>query len=218
MDHYRVCPDCRVHVKAHEDQCPFCGARRLSRTPTERGVPVRLSRAQWLAFGSTLAVTGCSSAVVSSIERSSSSSASSTASSDVVSTTSTPIVTGTSFTSASPTTTYATASTTPASCGVPTGQFLCDPSNNQGTGDAGVACDRQGEFCSLWPGTQGCIAKADAGTFPAACLTCPTCDCINAHTSCRCVALDDAGAIGISCGGCYGSPPARLERYAERVG
>src|SRR5579872_3682892 len=183
MNHYQVCTECRVHVKAHEAQCPFCGAARLARTPTERGLPVRLSRAQWLAFGSTLAVTGCSSAIVSSIERSSSSSTSSTASSNGGSMTSTPVngtssatgsgatpsgtsssatLTGTS--SVSPTTTSTTASTTPLSCAIPTGQFLCDPSNNQGTGDAGVACDRQAEFCSLppSPGTRGCIAKADA--------------------------------------------------------
>ena len=33
------------------------------------------------------------------------------------------------------------------------------------------------------------------------------------YTNCHCTE-DDSGTIAISCGGCYGSPPARLERIA----
>jgi hypothetical protein len=48
-----------------------------------------------------------------------------------------------------------------------------------------------------------------------ACGPCPTCDCLAPPGSpCVCTE-DDAGTVTIlSCGGCYGAPPVRLERIA----
>lgn len=150
-----------------------------------------MSRAQWLAFGSTLALTGCSASGSSSASNS-----------------------------------YATVATStwvsPASCPSPApGLFFCsdagvvyDGATNSASYGYVVACDRVTELCSLTNNPQ-CLQKADAAS--PVCLTCPTCACllVNGFAGCRCEAVDDAGGIALDCtgvGGCYGSPPARLER------
>ena len=56
---FDVCRRCARHVKSAEPSCPFCGA---SHTPNRSGRPAvrgRVSRAHWLAFGSTLALLSC---------------------------------------------------------------------------------------------------------------------------------------------------------------
>jgi hypothetical protein len=97
------------------------------------------------------------------------------------------------------------------------------------TDDAGVACrSRSGYFtCSanvcdrsiqtcyqgscLWYGDTEAYAIGDAGS----CGPCPTCACLQQHLSINCHCSEDSqGTISISCAGCYGSPPARLERLA----
>ncbi|HEY8039332.1 MAG TPA: hypothetical protein VIF15_06035 [Polyangiaceae bacterium] len=67
-------------------------------------------------------------------------------------------------------------------------------------------CDRTTEVCY-----QGSCERYDA-TSNGACGPCPTCSC-DGYRSCRCTE-DEAGGITVSCGGCYGAPPARLERAA----
>jgi hypothetical protein len=95
--------------------------------------------------------------------------------------------------------------------------FVCNPDMSQSYLDSGtLLCDRTTQFCSLLPSpVRGCLSEVDnPGTFPVECRSDRTCACVNQHerANCYCVDLDDAGAIGLSCGGCYGSPPARLER------
>ena len=117
------------------------------------------------------------------------------------------------------------------SCTPPTGSFICKPEWGAQTPQL---CDRATQYCQLGPGptgTQhGCKSydDPDAGysgqPFPPQCLPCPTCECVFRHTDwgtlthpCGCRDLDGLGAIGLSCGGCYGSPPARLERWLRSV-
>jgi hypothetical protein len=59
MDAYDVCTACDCHIKTEEPRCPFCGVPHTPNARSARRSLVRMSRAQWLAFGSTLAVVGC---------------------------------------------------------------------------------------------------------------------------------------------------------------
>jgi hypothetical protein len=59
MRDYDPCSSCGRHVKAQESPCPFCGASQVRSSHRRRRLPSRRSRAQWLAFGSTLAIAGC---------------------------------------------------------------------------------------------------------------------------------------------------------------
>jgi hypothetical protein len=59
MNAYDLCSNCARHIKTHESRCPFCGATHTRKRHAARQLLSRMSRAQWLAFGSTLAVVGC---------------------------------------------------------------------------------------------------------------------------------------------------------------
>jgi hypothetical protein len=88
-------------------------------------------------------------------------------------------------------------------CQTRTGYFDC----------AGNLCDRSIQACyqnqCVWYGLLSSYEVPDAAT----CGPCPTCACLQGSLegSCHCNNDPDGGLI-ISCGGCYGSPPARLER------
>jgi hypothetical protein len=99
-------------------------------------------------------------------------------------------------------------------------------------GDSGIACasrsgyfacgsnvcDRAIQACYSsscdWYGNIG-TTIGGGGADAAACGSCPSCACLQPtlYPGCNC-AEDDAGTIVISCQGCYGSPPGRLERIA----
>jgi hypothetical protein len=84
-------------------------------------------------------------------------------------------------------------------------------------------CDRMTQWCRMSPlgGESGYCTADDAGyTFPLRCQSCPTCECVTAawdaggtigSNGCKCMDLD-SGGIGLECLNCYGAPPARLER------
>jgi hypothetical protein len=85
---------------------------------------------------------------------------------------------------------------------------------------ARACCDRATEYCHgpHPPMEAACVSYFDAGhPIPPACVASRSCACLEdagwGEGMCRCLDLDDAGAIGLSCFGCYGSPPARLERF-----
>jgi hypothetical protein len=60
MNPYVACASCGCYVKQGDRICPFCGAPNAFRAggPIQR-LP-RMSRSQWLACGTTIAVVGCS--------------------------------------------------------------------------------------------------------------------------------------------------------------
>jgi hypothetical protein len=88
-------------------------------------------------------------------------------------------------------------------CASRSGYFQC----------VGNVCDRSIQACyqgqCLWYGELPLYGMSDA----ASCGSCPTCECLSASLYPGCHCTDDgAGDITVSCQGCYGSPPARLER------
>jgi hypothetical protein len=84
-----------------------------------------------------------------------------------------------------------------------------------------AVCDPKTQYCCLYnvddQTTEGC-QPFDGGPFPTS-TSCwpPRCSCypLPYPEDCSCVDLDDAGALAVSCGSCYGSPPAR--RRAPRM-
>src|SRR5689334_1742662 len=58
MDTFDVCRACRCHIKRRERHCPFCGAPHVLAPVPARRI-ARMSRARWLAFGSTLTLMSC---------------------------------------------------------------------------------------------------------------------------------------------------------------
>jgi hypothetical protein len=83
---------------------------------------------------------------------------------------------------------------------------------------AGQSCNAATQYCYIsYGGTQvACEDDTTGGYFPQQCLDCPTCACVSQYISgpsCKCVDLG-GGAIGVQCAGCYGAPPTRLELLA----
>jgi hypothetical protein len=64
MRGYAICSACVRHVKIDEGTCPFCGATLEGRAVAAASPPRRrVSRGEWLARGSALALLGCSNSV-----------------------------------------------------------------------------------------------------------------------------------------------------------
>lgn len=254
MDAYDVCVECACHIKREELACPFCAAPHAPKPlPAIRWSP-RMSRAQWLAFGSTLAVAGCTEHVPrplpsdqvadATIPQGDAAHEAMTAAwdaamapeADAFDEAAVPetdalavLEADTSLEGGRDGAADALVDSSSGFCVIPSGTFICDPSPNgpgNGGSDGGVSCGRATQYCALWPSAvRGCLSNTDVDAqpypgapFPPECVACPTCACIRGYPrwmgshGCECSNLDDAGAIGISCGGCYGSPPARLER------
>lgn len=94
-------------------------------------------------------------------------------------------------------------------CTTRSGYFAC----------GGNVCDRSIQVCvetSSLCATPGDLGTVMTGASIARCGPCPSCACVQTALggSCEC-REDDAGSVVVSCGGCYGAPPARLERLAR---
>jgi hypothetical protein len=181
MPHLEPCASCACHVKRDDPECPFCGALKALRAePSER--LRRTSRAQWLAFGPSIALAACAGRVASSI-------AEHDGSAHVAS--------------------VREAGAVPAALDLAAADVVC-PSKSGLFACGSDVCDRAIQACD-----QGACQWYGSLSDSASCGACPSCDCILASFagSCRC-REDDAGSIAISCGSCYGAPPARLERIA----
>jgi hypothetical protein len=200
------CASCACHIKVSDARCPFCGAVN-TRRPPRRAPAARSSRAQWLAFGS-VALVGCVGTVA---ESSGGDGGGAVAQHDAGNTPAhdsgnqqvpppdagTAPETGVSYEASLP--------EASVSCPTRSGYFDCSAN----------VCDRSIQACydgeCLWYGA----LPEYTGTIPdaASCGSCPTCACLKGtlYPNCNC-AEDGEGTIAISCAGCYGSPPARLER------
>jgi DNA-directed RNA polymerase subunit RPC12/RpoP len=72
--------------------------------------------------------------------------------------------------------------------------------------DSGLECTRWTQYCKIssFPDRAECIALPDAGACPQSPWPNP----------CSCHVQDAGEAVVVCQGGCYGAPPARLERLA----
>jgi hypothetical protein len=107
------------------------------------------------------------------------------------------------------------------------GTFLCGYSAS-----TSVPCDQATQFCFHENSGSNCVNNDATSpstmwrfSIPPQCAASRTCDCLAeagwVETNpccggCFCSG-DDAGTLTIACGGCYGSPPARLERLGVTV-
>jgi hypothetical protein len=249
---YEVCSSCMRHIRSDERICPFCGVAHLAKPATTRAPLARMSRARWLAFGSTIAVVACSETLPPTLEShedagqtrdatASDVTASDSDAADDVSRTADaagdvrgssvdaagdvsrpdadagqPVNDAGPFEDASEGASWVDAS----SCATGRGTFSCV------LGQECQPCQRGSQYCAAVycygqnPCGYGCYSNADdAGAidFPRQCQASPTCACLwdagSLYYPCRCTDGDDAGvAMVVTCGSCYGSPPARLER------
>jgi hypothetical protein len=243
MSAYNVCPACARHVKSHDATCPWCGARMgsgLVPTPLRRP-RLRASRAQWLAYGAACAVLGCTETGPTRSSPGEAGSdgvpiqeASVAGDADIArDLDAAHLATDGAAEDASISDSSLDAATTAMSNNSP---FLCAEAGF--AGDAAVVCDSQTQYCHLHSGN---ASGATCQTLPFACLAYPplpdagmfcqfsaasSCD---AGLRCSCIALgvynaaadtcwacadNDAGGLTMSCGSCYGAPPARLEKVA----
>jgi hypothetical protein len=99
------------------------------------------------------------------------------------------------------------------------GGFVCvNPYPRLGVEPPPTVCDPKTQYCYEYdyttPASEGCYAF-EAGPYPMPKDSWPQW-CSNHSVpvpgSCTCQDLDDAGALAVSCGSCYGSPPARRRR------
>jgi hypothetical protein len=252
MDAYDVCTACDCHIKTEEPRCPFCGVPHTPNARSARRSLVRMSRAQWLAFGSTLAVVGCTEHFpsipvsqpvadatmpeASALDDSSApqtgtwddsaepeaDGAEDAAALEADTSQDTAAPRADAAQDAGPDTALADAADAD-SCAVPAGMFLCPINGPISPFPVCPACDRATQYCSEgYYRSPGCFAFTDDASpfpFPPRCVAQPTCAClvdagviVGGPAGCTCTDLDDAGALGLYCAACYGSPPARLER------
>jgi hypothetical protein len=101
------------------------------------------------------------------------------------------------------------------------GGFVCvNPDPQIGQDPLPTVCNPKTQYCCDYDydhrASEGCYAF-DAGPLPTP-MDGWTARCsYNPHPTnpagpCTCWELDDAGALAVSCGSCYGSPPARRRR------
>jgi hypothetical protein len=221
------CAACHCHIKRAERHCPFCNARvedvRASATPRTS----RVSRAAWMALGSSLAALGT---------------AGFQAGCQTASTTHDPgpLVDGPATGSEAPIGADAAVQDADA------GTCSAGASTSNGTIRCGVTrCNAETQYCehdigdSCSPGSSDthhtdqttCRDKTPDGgdsSFPAECLVCSTCACVAplrllwdrsgdyVRDAWTCKDLEGGGVLitdeFFSCGPCYGAPPSRLER------
>jgi hypothetical protein len=209
---FQPCSSCACHIKVSDARCPFCGAVN-TRRPPRRAPARRTSRAQWLAFGS-VALVGC----VGTVAESSGDGGGAVAQHDAGNTPAhdagnqqaqppeAGIETGTVWETGSPQDAgIVVADDSGVACSTRSGYYDCGAN----------LCDRSIQACyqgqCVWYGAlwEYVSQQPDA----ASCGSCPTCACLHGalYGNCTCNE-DNEGTVSISCGGCYGSPPARLER------
>jgi hypothetical protein len=216
---FRPCSSCACHVKSTDARCPFCGAVNAPRA-VHSARASHVSRAQWLAFGS-IAFVGCVGSVADTPHDGDGAGAGHDAGASRVARDSgspqavgpeaaapeaaPPEDAGVAQDAVSPDDAGSVLGDSSVACQSRTGYFDC----------AANVCDRSIQACyqgqCLWYGALPVNPIPDAAT----CGPCPTCECLKGsiYPDCHCQE-DGEGTISISCAGCYGSPPVRLERLA----
>lgn len=236
MNPYCLCRHCARHIKRDEAACPFCGEARL----------VGLSRrgAQWLVYGSALTVLGCTSSARARPSQSQDATTAREVNARPADDTAEVGAADQGEAAADQveaTTEEATADAAGPMLTPADGTFPCSWLYRGGPWD-GATCDRATQYCFLQGGIgyspDGCrsfacgpdmltpipggYAPSDGGCGPIE-WACDggvrRCSCLITPCSARTCTDDDAGGVVLSCGQCYGAPPARAARrqYAGRV-
>ena len=209
MSSLSPCRACQCFVKSEDSACPFCGAEMNVRA-LKRTAP-RMSRAAWLAVGSSIAAL---SGVAALAACSSTGATAPTAPGTVGASDS-----GGDAQSDAPAEVEAT--------------FGCGPQVSNFGSPQPQYCKLASELCmatweplppcAITENTFSCVSF-DASPYTSSCgVHTPTCNCIapnlpdgGEYEGWSCADLDGGGVEiddGIRCQqGCYGSPPARLER------
>jgi hypothetical protein len=220
---YHVCRSCNRHVRAADRSCPFCGAPSTPR-PILRWLR-RTNRSGLMAFGSTLAMTGCSESPGNRADGVDASyvvfqGVDARAEGAEPADDAAPLAATDNVSDAAAVTPalrfWPDAALADAALGTHVaGGFVCvNPYPSPGFDPPPSVCDPRTQYCCDYNYSdrpwEGCHAFGDAGPF--SCWP-PRCSCYPPPSpgSCTCQDLDDAGAVAISCGSCYGSPPARRE-------
>jgi hypothetical protein len=199
MGAYSLCESCQCYVKAEEPRCPFCSVATRTRGTPLAAPSNQTRRAWWLACGgSAVVLLGCNGTA-------------STAPSDA----------------APPLGAWLTSGN---------GTFQCNGPGGPAAGPDGglITCDRATQWCYTFHGFDptACASLADpCYLYPGEDACAPTgngleqalawdpslcdgglrrCDCLNVQCASGFCSDDDAGGITVSCGSCYGAPPARV--------
>jgi len=227
-----VCADCRRHIRSSEPRCPFCGGRAeatVQRSVSER----RWSRAGWLAFGAAVSATvaglsaGCSDTAQDAQLPNDEFDAQDAGFDVIVQPKLSSLARAVGLEEAG------------IRCPLGANPIPCAPDRD--CDPVTEYCSMQADtMCGHVSLSGRCMARRRAGIressdpFPAECGHCPTCECIVSRLpdpggpttdssgsftpSYSCQDIPNAGVVithhtrMFSCGGCYGSPPARLER------
>jgi hypothetical protein len=205
---YSLCDSCRCHVRSQELRCPFCGVEVPSKDAPVGPRSNRVGRAWWLACqGSTLVLFACGG-TRAAIERSDPSTAPSDAAPAVDS---------------APLGAWLTSGTGTFPCNGAVeqdgGLLACDRATQwcyTFHGADPTACASLGDPCYVNPGDDACAPTGDGRETvlawdPSACDGgLRRCDCLSVQCVTGFCSDDDAGGITVSCGSCYGAPPARI--------
>jgi hypothetical protein len=229
MNPYYACSSCACYVKRGDPICPFCGTPNRARAVAPSRQLARMSRAQWLAYGSALAALGCTGSAATGPSHAQDATAQNEANAETVD----GAVDGTPDTGPSSDAAVAGEVTFAAA----DGGFVCMGGIYLPSWDGSV-CDRATQWCFLnngGYGPSGCRSldtTCAPGLFSdAACTSVFDWDaaaCDGGPRRCACLTLTgcagiypgsctdaDAGGVVVSCGECYGAPPARIERLAS---
>jgi hypothetical protein len=220
---YDSCSSCGRHVKRADTICPFCGAMRVAGaarfTRSATRPPSSISRAQWLAVGSAVVSTVILGACKDGNDAGDGASSRESGPSSEA-----PV--GVDGTTGDAARMASGADMAPGGWLTPgEGRTPCGDQH-----DAAKTCDRATQYCYAHG-----IDPTVCGSFATTCTpyrgvgdACVGSDfywdaaaCDGGLRRCACVDMtcqegwcrdDDAGGITLSCGPCYGAPPARRER------
>jgi hypothetical protein len=255
MSFFDVCVGCSRHVKTTESTCPFCGTARRPTAGT-RPLPLRrVSRAHWLAFGSTVMLAACTEsgagdapgaaqtdATTPATDATTPNADATTSPQDAAGDVSPPVpdAVGADIDASA-----SRDGALDADAGAPNDgaegasdagpadadpyadvRFPCFYGNGTGNEVPEGYCDPKTEVCIVGTAyNMGCYAFDGSmfGQNPADCGAAYTCPCLYANLSislCSCEPVDSGGpgALRVTCSGCYGAPPARLERFTLDYG
>jgi hypothetical protein len=231
MNPFDVCSGCARHVRRWEVSCPFCAVRRAASTQGDERPPKRVSRAAWLAYGGSLALLGCASGkILGAAEQDANAIGDVVRSEDGTTEMRDDIDAATSAADgAAPDVTPSRDATATIDGPAPSerARFPCVPFQFP---DAGTMCDPATEWCYTNHGylPTGCVSFASTcdptSAYSDACSPAFTwegyCDagdhrCYCVKTNCGSCTDEEGGSFTLSCGSCYGAPPARLERLVS---